>query len=358
MKRFIALALIILLFALAPAALAADTYVCFIALNDSLLQLTSQAYSQGGQYYVPASVFAEFRVYADYQATLSTARVYNASKELFFNISTGETYDGNGNYYATSAIARGASVYVPVDFVCRQFGLSWSYIRGTGSGDVCRITDGTAALTDSQFLAAARPLMASRYSEYTGSSAAPSDPPGANVDAGSVVFLSFQGLPSAAALDTLDAWNVKAAFFLTRADIVESPETVRRIAGEGHGIGILCSADPASEFPAAESVLMEAANCPTVMIAASAREYDSACRRYAAEAGLAFCAYTIDGVRSGAGMTAAQLSAALASAASPLIYLRLQCSRSTELALPDMMQALTNSSAVLAQCETAAASRG
>ena len=73
------------------AALAADTYVCFIALNDSLLQLTSQAYSQGGQYYVPASVFAEFRVYADYQATLSTARVYNASKELFFNISTGET---------------------------------------------------------------------------------------------------------------------------------------------------------------------------------------------------------------------------------------------------------------------------
>ena len=50
------------------------------------------------------------------------------------------------------------------------------------------------------------------------------------------------------------------------------------------------------------------------------------------------------------------LSAALSAASSPLIYLRLQCSRSTELALPDMMRALTASGAVLAQCETAAGS--
>ena len=35
------------------AALAADSSVCFIAINDNLLQLSSQAYSQSGQYYVP-----------------------------------------------------------------------------------------------------------------------------------------------------------------------------------------------------------------------------------------------------------------------------------------------------------------
>ena len=314
MKRFIALALVILLFALAPAALAADTYVCFIALNDSLLQLTSQAYSQGGQYYVPASVFAEFRVYADYQATLSTARVYNASKELFFTSLPARPTTGTGTITPPRP-SRAARAYTS----------RWTS-SAASSGSPGAIYAARARATSA----------ASRTAPPRSRIRSSSRPPGRSWPAatansplrrravgsarrergrGERRLPLLPGLPSAAALDTLDAWNVKAAFFLTRADIVESPETVRRIAGEGHGIGILCSADPASEFPAAESVLMEAANCPTVMIAASSREYDSACRRYAAEAGLAFCAYTIDGVRSGAGMTAAQLSAALSAAA-------------------------------------------
>ena len=89
-------------------------------LNDSLLQLTSQAYSQGGQYYVPISVFSEFRIYSHYYDTTSTAQLYSSSKQMFFNIETGETYDSDDNYYTSSAIMRGGQVYVPVDFVCRH----------------------------------------------------------------------------------------------------------------------------------------------------------------------------------------------------------------------------------------------
>ena len=123
MKRALCVILIILL-ALTPAALADDSSVCFISLNDSLLQLSSQAYSFGGQYYVPISVFIEFRIYSHFLNDSSTAQLYSSSKQMFFNVETGETYDGEDNYYTASAVMRGGTVFVPVDFVCRQFGLS------------------------------------------------------------------------------------------------------------------------------------------------------------------------------------------------------------------------------------------
>ena len=80
----------------------------------------------------------------------------------------------------------------------------------------------SAALTDEQFLIAARPLMASRYAEYTGSVLSPSVDSGDTEDAESVIFLSFQGLPSMEILDTLETYSIKAAFFVTADDILES----------------------------------------------------------------------------------------------------------------------------------------
>ena len=77
-------------------------------------------------------MFSEFRIYNDYHSAISTARLYSATKQMFFNVATGETYDSENNFYTSSAIMLGSTVYVPVDFVCRQFGLSWSYIRGSG----------------------------------------------------------------------------------------------------------------------------------------------------------------------------------------------------------------------------------
>ena len=61
-KRALALLLIFALALLPGAALASGGTVCFIAVNDDLLPLSSQAVSVGGQYYVPAGVFAQFRI--------------------------------------------------------------------------------------------------------------------------------------------------------------------------------------------------------------------------------------------------------------------------------------------------------
>ena len=352
MKKVISLLLILFIALLPSAALAADSSVCFIATNNNLLPLTSQAISQGGQYYVPADIFAQFRIYSSYHSSSETAELSSGSKQFFFNMSTGETYDSENSYYSTSAVMRGSTVYVPVDFVCRQFGLSWSYIRGSGYGDVCRITDSSEVLTDELFMRAARPLIQGRYEEYINSGLYPG---GENDDvsgADSVIFLSFQGLPSDNALSLLEAYGIKATFFLSAGDIESSPGTVRRIVGEGHNVGALCSANPEREFEEFSDALGLAAHTTTIMIAASARDYNPVCETYADENGLLFCSYTIDGVRSGLGLTVSDLTNAFANGRPQIAYLRIQCCTLTDSNLTGIINTLRNGSVVLAACES------
>ncbi len=350
MKRALCVILIILL-ALTPAALADDSSVCFISLNDSLLQLSSQAYSFGGQYYVPISVFIEFRIYSHFLNDSSTAQLYSSSKQMFFNVETGETYDGEDNYYTASAVMRGGTVFVPVDFVCRQFGLSWSYIRGSGYGDVCRITDSSAVLTDEQFLTAARPLMAGRYQEYTGSAVEPSGGEG-SVSGETVVFLSFQGLPTMDMLAALEAYGVKATFFLAAEEMLSGQAELRRITGQGHNVGVLCSASPEEEFRAGLDALRSCAKTATVLIASSAQAYNGVCSDYAEEAGLVYCGYNLDGVQLGRGVTLSDINVLLSSITSSISYMRIACSYTTQINITGILAALTESCVVLAACET------
>ena len=141
MRRLVSLFLIccLALCLLPLGSAAAASNVCFIATNDSLEQLTYQPYFSGSTIYVPYTVFANFNIYNTYHQGSSTASLYSSSKQLYFDMNTGETYDGEGNYYNVTPISRGGVVYVPVEFVCQQYGLSWSYIEGSDYGDVCPV---------------------------------------------------------------------------------------------------------------------------------------------------------------------------------------------------------------------------
>ena len=352
MKRGLCILLILCLALLPVAAFAADSSVCFIAINDDLLPLTSQATSQGGQYYVPAGVLNRLRIYNTYHSSISTEELFSSSRQMFFNVSTGETWDSENNYYSASAIVRGSTVYVPVDFVCRQFGLSWSYIRGSGYGDVCRIMDGSASLSDADFMTAARPLMASRYNEYTGTTIAPNDTDTGTETADSVVFLSFRGLPGDGALSVLSSHGVKATFFLTAGEVLEDPDTVRRLVGEGHNVGALCSSNPQAEYAALTDALWTEAHLATVLVASASFEYNEVCESWADANGLAYCSYTIDGVRGGDGMTVAELTSALAGGRAPLMYLRLESCATTDANLSAILNVLASGSVILADNET------
>lgn len=284
MRRLLSLCLIVcLVFCLLPAmsaASASGSGVCFIATNDNLLELTYQPYWQNSTIYVPYTVFVNFKVYNSFHQSSNTASLYSSTKQLYFDLNTGETYDGNGTYYNITPVSRGGQIYVPLDFICGQYGLTWSYIDGGEYGDVCRIKDGSVFLTDDQFLTAAKPLMVSRYNAYVGNSGGNwggGGGGGTASDSGSIVYLSFVGLPSSALLDSLVEYGVRAAFFLTADEIRQSPDTVRRIVGEGHSVGALCSADPSAEYAEISSLLLDAARVKTVLIASAAPEYDESC---------------------------------------------------------------------------------
>lgn len=351
MKKAVCLLLVLLIALLPGAAFAADSSICFIAINDDLMTLDYQAYSQSGQYYVPIDTFSRLRIYSSYHSAANTAVLTSSTRQMFFNVATGETYDDQSNYYSTSAIIRGNTVYLPLDFVCRQFGLSWSYIIGSDYGDVCRITDGSQSLSDSMFISAARPLMATWYREYTGSSVAP-DSNGGVMNADSVIFLSFQGMPSVEVLNALLSYGVKATFFVTASDILAEPNLIRRAVGEGHNIGLLCSSEPELEHAEFSEALWQTAHTVTVLTASSSREFDSACESWAAGEGLVFCNYNLDGVRSGSGITAAELNSMLSGGRSPLMYLRLQSCDLTDANISSILSILTSGSVVLAASET------
>lgn len=294
-----------------PFGASAASGVCYIAINDQLPPDLSTAFSSGSVVYVPYTVFTYFHIYAQYfdYAEGSTASLYTSDKQFYFDLSTGVTTDGSGNVYASAALLRNGQVYVPVSFVCGQFGLSWSYIYGTGNGDLCRIKDGSEWLSDSLFLSAAADMMKDRYRAYAGlgDGTDPNDPDGGDKkdEEGLPVYLSFAGLPSDALLDILSKNAVRATFFLSADDVLRDPERLRRMVGEGHALGVLCSERPYDQYDETSELIFEAAHVRTLLVGASSPNLTALCREMAQDRGLVFWDYSVDGVKGGESISSA-----------------------------------------------------
>lgn len=292
LRRAVAIILILVLVFSLSAAAEADNEVCFLALNETVLDLSTAPYFYGSAF-VPYTVFGSFRIYSSYFSSSNTVSLYRSDKQLYFNLNTGQAFDGEDNYYAISTVKKNGQVYVSVPFVCSFFGLNWSYIKGIGYGDILRITDNDSYLSDSDFIYAAANIMQPRYESYISSLTPPSvspavpttTPPTPDSHAGTSVYLSFEGLPSSALLDTLERYSTHAAFYLSPEDIAANPDIVRRLYGSGHSIGIYCGADAASDYAAGSALLLDAAQVRTVMVSASgdALRLLGLCRRSAAE---------------------------------------------------------------------------
>lgn len=265
--------------------------VCFISINDTLLELTSTPVFSGSTVYVPSRVFDSFHIYYNFFSSDNTAMVYTGTKQYYFDLSNGNTYDSSNNYYSTQAILRNGEVYLPAKFICGQFGLSYSFITGTGHGDIFRITDGRAVLSDASFFSAASMLMEKHYNSYMGISS-PSDTDTAPDEEDSDrhetdVMLSFIGLPSEMLLSSLNTSAARAGFFLSPAEIESAPDTVRRLICEGHTVGVCCGDNPAADYDAASTLLFDAAHIVPLMIAAGSEDCLPECDAYAVSAGLA-----------------------------------------------------------------------
>ena len=292
-RRIIALILALLLTVPLIVTAAADSSgLCFTATNDNLLELGSMTAFVNGVAYVPAKVFSTYGVYYNYFDAKSTALLYNGSKQIFFELTTGNSYDSYGTTYSVSAVFKYGQVYVPVPWMCNYFGLGYNYINGTGYGDILRLKNGSEVLTDSQFLEAASSIMRSRYNEYYGNvnpvSPSPSQTQPSETEADNVsASLCFIGLPSDKILNSFDNYSLKACFFVTADEAAASPDTIRRICGSGHSLGIYCASSPESEVEAAAAIIFEAAQVrPTLITSPTA--ISQSCIAYADANGYAY----------------------------------------------------------------------
>ncbi|MEG2366819.1 MAG: stalk domain-containing protein [Oscillospiraceae bacterium] len=300
-KIFAALLAICLFVGIAPPVRADSSGVCFIVNDNALLELGSMPVYSGGTVYVPCRAFTAYGIYSNYYEADTTAMLNNGSKQIFFNLTTGNSYDSTETIYSVSAIFKNGLVYVPVAWVAEYFGLSYSYINGNGNGDIVRIKNtknSSELLSDSDYLRAASSLMKVRYNEYFGKTepsppptkpAQPSEVPALGDDNRSetAVTLCFTGIPDTKLLDAFDAFGFKACFFVTEQEALNNPDILRRISGSGHSLGINCLSAPNAEGRATTEAIFSAAQLMPTLIT-SPPAIAEPCRTFAAENGLSY----------------------------------------------------------------------
>ena len=294
------LALTALLFALAPATAAASP-VC-TAINDQILPLSDSTMPvrRGSVYYIPYHRFSEYLgLRATYSAASQTLIYYRGSSYLYFNVSTGETFDENDISYTLRAYQINGTIYVPVSLVCNKFSFSYSYISHTTP--ILRINATKPKLSDTSFVQLARGVIANMVYQYehgqestsddptpvtpsddgTQTPATPSDDPTTTEDEteeGTLyptrMLLTFDGVSADAAeqvLDALEDTTARAAFFLPSSVCAQHPDLVRRIVGQGHTLGFLLESadDPLGELEQANAQLA-ASVCTRTLVARTA----------------------------------------------------------------------------------------
>lgn len=337
------LALAVAFAALTPAARAEN--VCFISINDTLLDLSTQPVFVNGTAYVPMRVFESFRIYNSFFTAENTALIFTESKQFYFELNSGNTYDESGRYYSTQGILRSGQAYLPAQFVCAQFGLGCSFIPSDGHGDILRLTNGTQYLTDDKFQSAASILMDSYYSAWFGQTAPispaptaeqspePTETPPDRTD--TEVLISFSGLPSSRILEMLRSRGMQACFLLSAEEVAQAPDLVRRIAVEGHVLGVRCGADALADYEQTAELLYDAARILPLLVGSD--EAPEACREMAAQAGLAYLACDIDAVQGGEGAASYPIVTSQIEFSTDRVSVRFSSGGTTEEVLPEVL---------------------
>lgn len=309
-----------LLFGL-PGVRAAEDDVYFTAVNNTLLSLEADTMpvKLNSMIYIPYSAVSTnaLGTYSLYSRSTQTVLVSDGDKILYFDMGAGNSYDSDGETYRYAAAYIHDTAYIPAYFVASFFSMRYAYIR-SDYGHIVRLCVGDT-LSDEDFVLAAAQMMQTRLNQYLQAIATPtpaptpvptptptarptptpaptpyappvvSPAPTPDHDRSEVrVYLSFLGLgeETAAILDALEAADYPACFFATAEQILDYPDLVRRILGNGCRLGVLFTWDPAAEYLAASAALRDTAMTAT-FLAACDRELDAAELAAAEATGLA-----------------------------------------------------------------------
>ena len=263
--------------ALLPAAgraVLSDVY--FTAVNEQLLDLTSDTmpFWSGGVLYVPSRVFTGTDLGVSYvrNNAMGLVMLYTNRVDLRFDLEAQTAYDKRGNVYTGHAIERSGTVFFPLDLVCRYFGLTWSYSQ-TDTVPLVRIKSASGILDDTGFIDAAATQMASRYAAYekslggsepSGGNTVPDQPntdvqPPQTVQAaeGQKVYLLLEADSRENVLETLEILDGVQATFLLGLEELADGDLARALTAGGHGIALRLGSGGPSEIQEARDLLWQ-----------------------------------------------------------------------------------------------------
>ncbi len=253
MKRAGMIILSVILFAalLIPLSSASADTPYFAVVDEKVLELTAEnmPIRYNGAMYLPYTLFKEplLKVYYSYNPSDYSLTFFNASKVLTFNLNTGVAFD-HEKKYTQRALLTGGSIYVPVAFMCEQFGWRWTYLD---MGPAVRIITPASKVSNDLFAHIAEDHMMQMLSEYNNNAQQSGQPQQSGSGSASAspsarthreVYITFDGGPDKATaeiLDALDQYGYKAAFFLDKDAIAAQGDILRRMWGSGHTLGLL-----------------------------------------------------------------------------------------------------------------------
>ncbi len=270
MKKRICLLLLVavLLITMVPPVHAVEN-LCFVAVNDTIpttLKKNGIPYYTNSRLYIPFTAFnaSPNGVGASYNVEKNTFVLYNAYETLLFDLEKDAYSNTAGDEFEVEVAYRSGMLYVPASVVS-HFGLYVTLLFSHDGYPIIRFTNGDQVYDDGMFVAQAESLITRAAQEYENELAAqtwrpvvePDDPepeppePAAPIE----VYPAFKGeAVSRHTLDRLAVHNVRAAFFLTEAQILQEKGLVRAIYAAGHTIGLTVS----PEDPDARDALLRA----------------------------------------------------------------------------------------------------
>lgn len=276
-----ALALTLTLILAAPAGRAALSDVYFTAVNEQLLDMSSDTmpFWSGGVLYVSSRIFEGTDLGVNYvrNNTMGLAMLYTNQVDLRFDLEEQLAYDKRGNVYSGHAIERGGVVFFPLDLVCRYFGLTWSFSQ-TDTVPLIRVKSSSGILDDVRFIdaASASGQMASRYADYVKSVGGGSDggskpavqpkppgqqqeetPPAVQAVEGQKVYLIIDTVSREDTLAALQILGSVQATFLLGLDDMADGDLLRGLVAGGHGIALRMEDGTEEELRAARELLWQ-----------------------------------------------------------------------------------------------------
>ena len=252
------------------AAASSRVSVYFMAVNDTVLDLRSETmpFSANGDIYVPYTVFdpnatgISLGVFTAYSN--NTVMIYSRTKggALTFDLTSDNAYASSGQTFFQTAIRRNSIIFVPVNLVCSQFGLTPNLLLDQ-YGFIVRIKNSAVQMSDDDFAASARYILTPRYNAYVKSiggdqviddpqpSTTPVTPPPTPVQPeGGDVYLAFRCAPggdTAPIAAALARYGASALFFFAPEELAGRDDEIRALAAVGHRIGLLLSGETEQE---------------------------------------------------------------------------------------------------------------